>query len=142
MGRQLKRIAGITKFSRMDLAVIPFIFAGLGAAFVSAMAGVAFGYDSRPQDIALIVHYAGMLLFFPAFLVALLHRRWASLPLLVCFIALITPTLAHPRELIEVSSRNGALPLVVVVFFTETARLIRGNAPKNSLEMARISDRV
>jgi hypothetical protein len=46
------RQAGFLGFTRADFSVPPFIFAGLGAAFVSAMGAVAWGYDSRPKDIS------------------------------------------------------------------------------------------
>jgi hypothetical protein len=70
--RPWKKIADLFKFSRMDLAVPPFIFAGLGEAFISALGSMALSYDSRPQDIHAIISYTSQLLFFPAFLIALL----------------------------------------------------------------------
>jgi hypothetical protein len=52
------RQAGFLGFTRADFSVPPFIFAGLGAAFVSAMGAVAWGYDSRPKDISAFISYA------------------------------------------------------------------------------------
>ena len=69
--RRLLRSA-LEKDRRMDLVVPPFIFAGLGAAFISALGSMALSYDSRPQDIHAIISYTSQLLFFPAFLIALL----------------------------------------------------------------------
>ena len=45
---------------------------------------MALSYDSRPQDVHAIISYTSQLLFFPAFLIALLQRHWASLPLWLC----------------------------------------------------------
>jgi hypothetical protein len=128
--RPLGRIIGFFKFSRMDLAVTLFIFAGFGAAFISAMGSVAMGYDSHPGNIHAIISHAAMLLFFPAFLVALLQRRWALLPLWICCSAILAPAFVHPRELFAENSINGVLGLLGVVFLTEAARVIRGKKPE------------
>jgi hypothetical protein len=101
------RIAQLFKFSRIDLAVLPFIFAGLGAGFISSMGAMAMGYDSRPKDIHASLSYAALLFFFPAFLVALIHRRWATLPMWLCCTALLTPALAHSKDMITASSLKG-----------------------------------
>ena len=114
------------KFSRTDLSVLPFIFAGLGAAFITAMGTMAMGYDSRAKDIHAVLSCVALLLFFPAFLIALLRRRWATLPLWLCCVALLANGLAHPKEMIAASSLKGELELVGVVLLTEAARLIRG----------------
>jgi hypothetical protein len=111
----------------MDLAVLPFIFAGLGAAFISAMGAMALGYDSRPKGMHALFSYAALLLFFPTFLIALLQRRWAALPMWLCCIALLVPALAHPKDVITASSLRGEIELVSVVLLTELARLIRGS---------------
>jgi hypothetical protein len=126
----LERIAGLLKFSRMDLAVLPFIFAGLGAAFITAMGAMAFGYDSRPLDVRRFISYSSLLLIFPAFLVAMLQRRWASLPLWVCSVVLIAPAFLHPKEMIEAANLRGELQLLTVLLLTEAARLIRGKKPE------------
>ena len=114
----------------MDLAVLPFIFAGLGAAFISAMGAMALGYDSRPKGMHALFSYAAMLLLFPAFLLALLQRRWAALPMWLCCIALLAPALAHPKDMITASSLKGEIELVSVALLTELARLIRGSEPE------------
>jgi hypothetical protein len=124
------RFSELFKFSRIDLAVLPFIFAGLGAAFITAMGAMAMGYDSRPKDIHALLSNAALLLFFPAFLLALLQRRWAALPMWLCCIALLAPALAHPKDMITASSLKGEIELVSVVLLTELARLIRGSEPE------------
>jgi hypothetical protein len=60
---------------RMYLEVIPFILALHFAAFITAIGSVALSYDPRPKDIHAIISYGSLLLFFPAFLIALLQRR-------------------------------------------------------------------
>ena len=129
------RIAEVFKFSRMDLAVLPFIFAGLRAAFITAMGAMAMGYDSRPKDIHALLSYAALLLFFPAFLFALFQRRWATLPMWLCCVVLLAPGLAHPKEMITASSFKGELELVGAVLLTEIARLIRGAEPEGCVEV-------
>ena len=88
------------------------------------------GYDSRPNDTHALLSHTALLLFFPAFLIALLQRRWATLPMWVCCVVLFTPGLAHPKEMITASSLKGELELVGVVLLTEIARLIRGAEPE------------
>jgi hypothetical protein len=73
---------------------------------------------------------AALLLFFPAFLIALLQRRWAALPMWLCCIALLAPGLTHPKDMIAASSLRGEIELVGVVLLTELARLIRGAEPE------------
>ena len=128
--RASSRIAEVFKFSRMDLAVLPFIFAGLAAAFITAMGTMAMGYDSRAKDIHVLLSYAALLLFFPAFLIALLRRRWATLPLWLCCVALLANGLAHPKEMITASSLKSELERLGIVLLTEIARFIRGAEPE------------
>lgn len=123
------RPEGFFGFTRVDLSVPLFIFAGLGAAFISAMGAMAWGYDSRPNDISALISHIFLLLFFPAFLAAILERRFASLPLWFCFIALIAAGLKHPTQAIETSRLKGEGELLTVVLLTEAARLIRGRRP-------------
>ena len=124
--RKTRQNRGLLGFSRTDASVLPFIFAGLGAAFVSAMDCMALSYDSRPMTIRSLISYGALLLFFPAFLVALSHRRWLSLPLWAVSLALLALSLMHPRDLVAPSSIKGAGELFGVVLLTETARFIRG----------------
>jgi len=123
-------IARVFTFSRMDLAVLPFIFAGLGAAFISSMGAMALGYDSRPEDIHAIISYTSLLLMFPTFLIALLQRRWASLPLWVCTLVILAPAYVHMNGMFAESSIKGELELLGVALLTQAARLIRGNQPE------------
>ncbi len=123
-------IARVFMFSRMDLAVLPFIFAGLGAAFISSMGAMALGYDSRPRDFRAIIFYASLFLLFPTFLIALLQRRWASLPLWMCTLVILAPAFVHMNSMFAESSIKGELELLGVALLTQVARLIRGNHPE------------
>jgi hypothetical protein len=129
-GGSFARIVELFKFSRMDLAVAPFIFAGLGAAFISAMGVMALGYDSRPKDIHALLSHAAALLFFPAFLLALIQRRWAALPMWLCCIALLALALAHRKDMVTANYLKDEIEVVAVVLLTEFARLIRGAKPE------------
>ena len=119
--------------NRHDLAVPPFIFAGFGAAFVSLMTTMVIGFNSdvHPGVGGLIAHYSA-LLFFPAFLVALMLRRWASIPLWSCCFLLFLPALLHPKSLLETNRSNieTVLEVIAIPALTQIARFIRGSRPE------------
>jgi hypothetical protein len=114
------QVSGLLGFTRVDLSVPPFAFAGLGAGFLSAMGVMAFGYASRPMHSYDLLRYSSMMMFLPTFVVALLQRSWASLPLWFCTALLIVEgLLRHERG-------SFGVEVFAVVLLTELARLIRG----------------
>ena len=116
----VERKGGLLGFTRVDLSMPPFAFAGLGAGFLSAMGVMAFGYASRPMHAYDLLRYSSMMLFLPTFVVALLQRRCASLPLWFCTVLLIVEgLLRHERG-------SFGVEVFAVVLLTELARLIRG----------------
>ena len=114
--------------SRIDLAVPLFIFAGIGAAYLSAMGATALGF-SPPGDLSALIKAAPMMLFFPSFLVALVRRRWASVPLWSCCLWLAVYTSLHQNSLIF-SGVKEWLQIVWIPALTELGRFVRGNAPE------------
>jgi hypothetical protein len=122
---------GLRNINRADLAVPLLIFAGFGAAFVSGVPIVAIAYDPQRREAMHVLSVDGpALLFLPCFLMALLRRRWASIPLWVCCLSLIVESLVvarHPAEGI------GTIQPGIGIFFVPTlvqiARFFRGDRP-------------
>jgi hypothetical protein len=125
--KQSSKQAGFFGFTRVDLSVPPFIFAGLGAAFFSLMGIASISFSPSPRGFVDWVGVCTILMFFPAFLIATLERRWASLRLWICFLVIAGPAALHPQELM--AWRNAQVPvgLLGIVLLTEASRLIRGN---------------
>ncbi len=120
---------GIWGLTRTDLSVPPFIFAGLGAVFVTLMGWTALGYDPRIHTSRdAIIHYGPILCILPSFLIALLRRPWASGPLWLSVFLLFLPALLHPRDLFtSVRGAKTFLEFLCIPALTEVARLVRGS---------------
>jgi hypothetical protein len=78
-----------------------------------------------PKDLQAVISYTFLLLFFPAFLIAIIPRRWTSLPLWLCYFAIAWAGLSRPRAFMEPYRHRDYLYLLCIVLLTELARLIR-----------------
>jgi hypothetical protein len=114
----------------MDLAVPIFIFAGIGAVFFSGMGAMGASYDSTLHSaVERLMRYGPMEFLFAAFLIALVRRRWAVIPLWGCYLLAIVPGFLHLQTLVGETLTSGTgLAFLGVPLLTQCARLVRGNA--------------
>jgi len=123
---------GIRALSQSEFAMPLFIFSGFAAAYVSAMTAVAAAYNSRGHTFShFLSYYLLGLLILPCFLIAILRRRWASIPLWVCCILMIVRGFFHTAA---TTSGIGALQPGIGIFLTpalvEIARFLRARQSK------------
>lgn len=66
---------------------------------ILCMAPFAFGYDPKAHSLLMFIRFVQPMLIFPCFLVALVPKRWASIPIwLVCLSVATFPFFLNAKE--------------------------------------------
>jgi hypothetical protein len=120
-------------FHRSHLVVPLFIFAGFAATYVTLMTMVAVAYDLKGHARTNVVsHYGPELLFLPCFLLAMVPRRWMSVPLWLCSLLLLVMGLIDSHEPANSGAFQAGIGVLVIPALAQLARFFRGKQSESN----------
>lgn len=113
-------------FHKSDLVKPLFIFSGFGATYVTFMTIVASIYDSHGHSMSRVAYvYGPALLYLPCFLIALLRRRWMSIPLWICSLSLLVVGFIQSRHPAEAGPFQPGIGMLFIPALAQLARFFR-----------------
>jgi len=112
---------------KSDLVVPLFVLSGFGASYVTFMTIVASMYDPQGHALArLVTCYGAPLLFLPCFLLALLRRRWMSVPFWICSFTMLAIAVVYSHNPSAAVPFRPNIGMLFIPALAQLARLFRG----------------